>query len=183
MKLIRILVIATLLIAFSGNIGFSQTKILKKNIEKFSLSAYTATIDNSDSLRISVFMQIPYGALQYVKSDSQFIARYEATIAVQTKKGKQLGREVWQDSIVVKNYNRTKSISENRTLMVSYKIPPGKFKVVGNLLDLDTKNVGKNSKDIDVTDYKNKRFLHSPILIEKFNGELGFWKRYDPCHK
>ena len=83
MKRIRLFVIVILLIVISKDIGFTQTKILKKNIEKFSLSAYTATIDNSDSLRISVFMQIPYGTLQYVKSDSQFIARYEATIAVQ----------------------------------------------------------------------------------------------------
>lgn len=159
----------------------AQTRIPKKNVEKYLLSVYTSTVDNSDSLRVSVFMQIPYNTIQFVKRDTIFVAQYEAAIAVQTKKGNQLSREVWQDSIIVDNYNLTKSVSKNRTLMVSYKIPHGKYKIVGSLLDLDTKKVGKNHVDIDVTDYKNKRFLHPPILLEDFDGNWGFGENLIPA--
>jgi len=166
---------------FSSSVLFSQTIVLKKNIEKFGLSAYTSTIDDSDSLKISVYMQIPNSSLQYVKSDSQFIAKYEAVIAVQTKKGKQLGREIWQDSIVVNNYQLTKAVSENSTMFASYKIPPGKYKVVGSLQDRDTKKVGKNNISLDLSDYKNKRFLHKPVLIENFDGNWGFGQDIIPA--
>ena len=170
------ILVTIFIILFSMVVLLAQTRIPKKNIEEFGLSAYTSTIDDSDSLKISVYMLIPNSALQYVKRDSQFVAKYEAVIAVQTKKGKQLGRQIWQDSIVVDNYRLTKAISENSTLFVSYKIPSGKYKVVGSLQDLDTKKVGKNDIYIDVSDYENKRFLHKPVLFENYEGNCGFGK-------
>lgn len=160
---------------------FAQTRIPKKNIEKFLLSANTSTIDNSDSLRVSVFMQIPYNTVQFVKHDTKYIAHYEAVIAVQTKKGSQLGSEVWQDSIIVDEYNHTMSTSKNRTLMVSYKIPHGKYQIMGTLSDLDTKKVGKNSVAVDASKYRNKRYLHTPILLEKFDGNWGFGEDLIPA--
>jgi GWxTD domain-containing protein len=179
MKKLKYLVVVLIWILCFNLIA--QTRVSKKNIEQYLLSAYTATIDNSDSIRVSIFMQIPYNSIQFVKRDTQFISQYEAAIAIQTKKGNQLGREIWQDSIIVDEYNLTKSNSKNRTLMASYKVPYGKYKIVGTLLDKDTKKVGKNYVDIDLKNYKNKLFLHTPILLEKFQGNWGYGEDLIPA--
>ncbi|MCJ7801440.1 MAG: hypothetical protein MUP82_03680, partial [Candidatus Marinimicrobia bacterium] len=137
-------------------------------------SAFTRTINVGDSLEVLIYMQIPNFTLQYIKLDTNYIARYEVVIALQTNKGKQIGREVWQDSVIVHDYNSTNSILENRTLMISFNIPAGKYKVVASLLDLDTKNSGENTIKMNLSDYSKNHYLHEPILLETAIGNWGF---------
>ena len=127
MSKFKIILLFGLLSVFNGNIVTAQRQqqIPKKNIEKFSLSAFTRTVNVGDSLEVLFYMQIPNSTLQYVKLDTSYIARYEAIIALQTNKGKQIGREVWQDSVIVNDYNSTNSILDNKTLMISFNIPAG----------------------------------------------------------
>ena len=183
MRKFKILLTFSLLVIFIGNIVLAQRQqqISKKNIEKFSLSAFTRTANVSDSLEVLIYMQIPNFSLQFVKLDTNYIARYEAVIALQTKKGKQVGREVWQDSIIVNNYNSTNSILKNRTLMVSYFIPSGKYKLVASLLDLDTKNSGENIIKLNLSDYDKNHYLHEQILLEKSEGDWGFGEGLIPA--
>ncbi|NHZ85169.1 MAG: GWxTD domain-containing protein [Planctomycetia bacterium] len=172
-----------LFIILNGNIALAQQQrqqIPKKNIEKFSLSAFTRTANSRDSLEVLIYMRIPNFTLQFVKIDTNFIARYEAVIALQTKKGKQIGREVWQDSIIVNDYNITNSAVRNKTLMISFAIPSGKYKVVASLMDLDTKNSGENTIKLNLSDYNKNHYLHVPILLDKAKGDWGFGKDLIP---
>ncbi len=180
-KFNTILFLCFLLIS-NGNMVLAQRQqIPKKNIEKFALSAFTRTINVGDSLEVLIYMLIPNLTLQYVKIDTNFVARYEAVIALQTKKGKQIGREVWQDSIIVNDYNYTKSITKNKRLMISFNVPYGKYNVVGSLLDLDTKNSGENKIKLDLSDYKKSHYLHAPILLDKSEGTWGFGNNLIPA--
>ena len=183
MTKIKIIVLFTLLLAINVNIIFAQRQqqIPKKNIDKFSLSVVTKTVNTGDSLQVLIYLQVPNFTLQFVKQDSSYIAHYEAVIALQTKKGQQIGREVWQDSIIVSDYSSTNSIIENRMLSVSYNIPSGKYKVVASILDLDTKNSGENTVKLDLADYDKKRFLHEPILLDSLFGNWGFGKNLIPA--
>jgi len=176
MRNLRILLIYGLIILLSGNIVLAQRQqqTPKKNIEKFTLSSFPRTTIVGDSLEILVIMEIPNYTLQYVKNDTNFVANYEAIIALQTNKGKQIGREVWRDSIVVNDYKLSNSVLKNKTLMISFKVPSGKFKVVGSLLDLDTKNSGKKTIKLNLSDYDKKHYLHVPILLINAEGNWGF---------
>ena len=182
MNSLKKILLLSLIVVFIGDIVIAQRQqqIPKKNIDKFSILAVTKSEDSVDSLQVSIYMQIPNATLQFVKLDTNYIARFEAVIALQTKKGKQIGREVWQDSIIVNDYNSTNSILENRMLTVSYKIPAGKYKMVGSLLDLDTKNNGENIIKLNLTDYENNQYLHEPILLIKDDGNWGFGKNLIP---
>ncbi len=182
MKKFNIILILYFLFISNGNMIFAQKqRNPKKNIENFSLSAFTRTVNVGDSLEVLIYMRIPNFTLQYVKNDSNFIARYEAVIALQTKKGKQIGREVWQDSIIVNGYNFTNSIAKNKTLMISFTVPSGKYKVVANLLDLDTKNIGENKIKLNLPDYSKNLYLHDPILLDKSDGNWGFDDGFIPA--
>ncbi len=172
-----------LFLILNGNIVLAQQQrqqIPKKNIEKFSLSAFTRTANSGDSLEVLIYMRIPNFTLQYVKIDTNFVARYEAVIALQTKKGKQIGREVWQDSIIVNDYSVTNSAVRNKTLMISFTIPSGKYKVVASLMDLDTKKSGESTIKLNLSDYNKNHYLHVPILLDKAKGDWGFGKDLIP---
>ena len=96
MRKSKIILLLSLLSIFIGSIALAQRQqqIPKKNIEKFSLSAFTRTVNASDSLEVLIYMQIPNFTLQFVKLDTNYIARYEAIIALQTKKGKQIQKHL-----------------------------------------------------------------------------------------
>lgn len=172
-----------ILFSFLTSCLFAQPKTPRDMNENFSLSAFTKTIDNSDSLKVLIYMQIPYSSLQFIKYDSLFIAKYEATIALQTKNGTQLFREIWQDSIVVDDYSYTESLTISRTLMMTSTIKAGKYKVIGNLLDLDTKKNRKSNIKFDVSKYDENIFINPPILLEPFDGEWGFGENLIPAIK
>jgi len=183
MRNLKFISIYGLILILSGNILFAQRQqqIPKKNIEKFTMSSFSRTTVNGDSVEVIVIMEIPNFTLQYVKKDTNFVANYEAVIALQTKKGVQIGREVWRDSIVVKDYSLSNSILKNKTLMISFNIPSGKYKVVGNLLDLDTKNSGEKIIKLNLSDYDKKHYLHMPILLLNAEGNWGFGKDLIPA--
>lgn len=182
MRKFNLILLFSLIFIFIGNITFAQRQqIPKKNIEKFSLSVFTKTAIVGDSLEVLIYLRVPNFTLQYVKVDTNFIARYEAVIALQTKKGRQIGREVWQDSIIVNDYNSTNSITRNKTLMISFRVPSGKYKVIASLLDLDTKNSGENKIKFNLSDYDKNHYLHTPILLDKSIGNWGFGEDLIPA--
>ncbi len=177
------IIIASILLTVSY--VYSQKGGMPANVkkEKVIISGYPKVTNDPDSLKILIYMQIPYTSMQYVKIDSKFVARYEATIALQSNKGTQLFREVWQDSIVLYDYQHTRSNLLSRTLMVTYPLDEGKYKIVGDLLDLDTKKHYKNSVKIDVSDFDDQIFINKPILLEKFDGDWGFGNNLIPAIK
>lgn len=170
-----------LIIIFIGNITIAQQQIPKKNIERFSVSSFNKTTIVGDSLDIFIFMQIPYFTLQFVKIDTNFIARYEAVIALQTKKGSQISSKVWQDSIIVNDYNATNSIIKSKILMMSSRIKSGKYKIVARLLDLDTKKSNEKIIKLDFSHYDEVTFLNEPVLLEKMDGNWGFGEGLIPA--
>ena len=179
----KFIILCGLMLILSGNILFAQRQqqIQKKNIEKFTLASFPRTSIAGDSIEVIVIMEIPNFTLQYVKNDTNFVANYEAVIALQTKKGKQIGREVWRDSIVVSDYSLSNSILKNKTLMISFNVPSGKYKVVGSLLDLDTKNSGEKTIKLNLSDYEKNHFLHVPILLLNAKGSWGFGENLIPA--
>lgn len=183
MKNLRFIIFCGLILIISGNILLAQRPqtIPKKNIEKFTLASFPRTTVAGDSIEVIVIMEIPNFTLQYIKKDINFVANYEAVIALQTKKGKQIGREVWRDSIVVSDYSLSNSILKNKTLMISFNVPSGKYKVVGSLLDLDTKNSGEKTIKLNLSDYEKNHFLHVPILVLNAKGSWGFGENLIPA--
>jgi len=181
MKNLKVIITLILILGSYFNYTYAQRKSPKKNIEKFIVSPFTRTITNPDSVEIAVFMKIPNLALQFVKQDTQFKAHYEAVIALQSKKGKQISREVWQDSIVVKNYQSTNSFTKYRMFKTSFNVPHGKYKIVASLSDLDTKNSSEQEIKLDLSKYKKNQFIHTPILLDKSDINWGFKDGYVPA--
>jgi len=181
MKNYKIIFTLILILGVHLNFAYSQRKSSKKNIEEFIVSPFARTITHTDSVEIAVFIKIPNFALQYVKQDTQFKAQYEAVIALQSKKGKQISREVWQDSIVVKDYQSTNSFNKYRMLKTAFNVPHGKYKIVASLSDLDTRNSSEKEIKIDLSKYKKKQFLHTPILLDKSNINWGFKEGFVPA--
>ena len=89
--------------------GKSKEKI---SVEKFILAPFTEII-SKDSMKSVLFLEIPFSSLQFVKKGSEYVSYYQASISMKIDKGKNIFNKVWLDSMVVKNYEDTRSNYKN----------------------------------------------------------------------
>ena len=163
-----------LLAPFLFGQGFVRTKKIKKNVEKFILVPFAEAI-YSDSVKIVTFIEIPFYSLQFVKHGDEFIAEYQASVGIKGKKGLNLGHQVWSDSIKVTDYTDTKSTVKNRKHYSVFTIPVGgKYEVLGELQDGDTRKKGIQKKKIDLKSYRSKPSLMPPTFLLDLEGNWGF---------
>tara|TARA_B100002051_G_C16721867_1_gene632944 strand:+ start:76 stop:1329 length:1254 start_codon:yes stop_codon:yes gene_type:complete len=143
------------------------------NIGQYGLVTFSRPI-KKDSIRVTIFMEIPFSSLQFIKRNSDFIASYSSSVMLKDNKGKQLLKKVWSDSIVVNQYIYTQSKLRTRKHHINFNIAKQKYEINSELYDNDTRKKGSKKKDLNFTKQKKKPSLMEPIIITYLKGEWGF---------
>ena len=90
-------------------------------------------------------------------------------------KGMNLFNKVWLDSMVVKNYEDTRSKYKNSKHFISHNIKIGNdYSVIAELQDLDTRKKGIQKKQIKTKNLKKIPNILPPIFLMDLKGEWGF---------
>ncbi|MBL7014678.1 MAG: GWxTD domain-containing protein [Candidatus Marinimicrobia bacterium] len=151
----------------------------KHLIERFVIAAFSEAY-SIDSIRVVSFIEIPYGIIQFIKQDNQFVASYEASLSMVEKKGKQVSRKIWKESITLDSYEDTKSNRRNIKHYTTFIIPKGDYILNGELVDLDTRKKGRKSQKISFKYTQKNPALLPPVLMLPFKGDWGFGENYIP---
>ena len=149
------------------------------NVEKFTLNPFIQAV-SSDSLKVTVFIEIPYYSLQFVKSENRFISSYEASISLENKKGLSVGYRTWTDSIVVDSYNDTRSFRLSHKYFTSFMVSKDQYTFRGELQDGDTRKRGIQVKQLDLRKLEKVPSIVAPIFLISRSGDWGFDKGLFP---
>ena len=147
-------------------------------IDRFVVASFSEAY-SSDSIRVVAFIEIPYGIIQFVKKGNQFEASYEASLSMVEKKGKQINRKIWKETITLNSYEETKSKRRNIKHYTTFIIPSGDFNLNGELVDLDTRKKGRKTKKIS-NKFANKPVILPSVLMIPFPGDWGFKQDFIP---
>ena len=161
--------------SFFDNV-FSQgtkRKNLIDNVGKFNLVYFSRPV-SKDSIKVTTFLEIPFNSLQFIKRNNGFYASYDASIVLQNKDGKQIFRNMWSDSIFTDDYIHTQSRFRSKKHYTNIKIDKGKYVILADLYDKDTRKKGSKKKKIDYTKQKKSPSLMEPLIISNLKGEWGF---------
>ncbi|NOZ75028.1 MAG: hypothetical protein GXO90_06555, partial [FCB group bacterium] len=173
----RILIILLILIGelnpLFGADPFKR-KTEKRNIDHFNIAAYPLPVAGSDSIKVMAYLEIPHLALQFIKHDSTYRADFQGTITLRDEDGYQHGRKIWKDSVVVDSYISTISLSLSTITWSTFIVPPGKYHLVAQVMDMDTKNTGENKGDWDLTVFGEENSIFPPIILIEKPGDWGF---------
>ena len=159
--------------AFGGRARENENS---KNNNTFVLVSYPIVHEHIDSLRVFVYFHIPHSSLQFIKKESAFQAGYEANLSVQDKRGMQKIHRVWKDSVLVEDYSGTMSPRRFVTFMTKFAVIPGEYRLLSDVMDLDTRDIAEYSQDLDLSQYTGEVILYPPIILEDRNGDWGFTK-------
>ena len=161
----------------SGVLGRNAGERKKDHrIRTFSLGSVPIVHEHEDSIRVLVYFNIPHSSLQFIKKDSTFQAEYEANLSVQDNSGIQKLHRVWNDSVLIEDYSGTVSSKLFVTFMTEFAAIPGEYRLLSDVMDLDTRKFAEYSLDLDLSRYTGKVILYPPIILNNKNGDWGFTK-------
>jgi GWxTD domain-containing protein len=149
-------------------LGFTQTDD-KSRIPDNKIKYYQDFISfkgNNDKARLDFFVQVPYNAVQFVKTGQGFEASYMMTVSVFDENNEKLITEkVWNEKIVAISFELTSSPENFNLGSRSFELTPGIYSVKTTLLDKDSKNEYTSESKIIVKQYNEVPSISDIMLI------------------
>ncbi len=134
----------------------------------YGISNFAA--DSTGKSRLYITMKVPNDELQFLKTDNGYEAEYEFSIVVFNKKGDQVEGKSFRRKAAVKQYKDTNSNRIFQQFYTGVDLPPGEYKIILGLTDLDTKKTGRRKEKIEVRDFhKGGLELSDIIFVQRKN--------------
>lgn len=157
-----------LLMLFLPNATHPQAELNRR--DKLGLPNYEYELANvqsnqKDKSRLNVFLQISYDELQFVKVDSGYKAEYEVTVSITNDDKDQLDGKIWNEEILVWDYEATNSRESFSSCNTSLHVPPGKYEIYISLLDKDTKKARVRKQKVELKDFNNQKLSISDVIM------------------
>ncbi len=150
------------------------------NIYNFLLSGYTISDTQSDSIRILTYIVISNHTLQFVKEKGQFVANFDAFLSLNNKEGEKVGSATWKEKVNAENYLATTASSIQYIHYEEFKVLPGEYTLVAEVMDKDTKQSGIKKKELNLKGYGENIVLFDPFFIDYADGNWGLGEKEIP---
>lgn len=139
-------------------------------IPPYQVDAISFAALNSPLSRLDIFVQVGYDNLSFVKSDDRYAASYELTISLFDSADHLVNEKMWTENVKASNFDESVSSQAYSLTQRVFDVPPGKYRIVTVLRDLETRVAQKVVRQIDVQDYAHSPFVLSDImLVRKLN--------------
>ncbi|MEW5798018.1 MAG: GWxTD domain-containing protein [Bacteroidota bacterium] len=135
------------------------------DLPEFYIDALSFSTSDSTSSRVDLYIQIPYDALQFVKKDNQYVAKYEVTINFLTEENASVSEKVWSEEIKLASFSQTESKGAYSLTQRSLMIPPGIYKVRSQIRDDESKKVSTVVRRMIVGNYTMRNLAISDIMM------------------
>ena len=148
---------------FSSIISFAQVENLSR-IPDSRVKYYQDFISfkGDKKARLDFYIQVPYNAVQFVKTGQGFEAAYTITVSVFDEEKKNLITEkIWNEKIVAISFELTSSPDNFNLGSRSFELSPGVYSIKTSLFDKDSKNEYSSENKVVV-----KQFAAVPAVSD-----------------
>ena len=145
----------------------------KEVIRQYGFSIYSVADEKSDSIRVLSYLSIPNHVLQFIKTANGFAADYEATVTLKKKKGNQVGRRNWSNTLRTKDYLESTSKKIISIHYHEFKVAPGDYIISAEILDKDSNNSGLRNQELKYSKHKGALALYTPFFLNYLDGNWG----------
>jgi len=148
---------------------------LDRNIDQFKTNSFIRPVAK-DSIEVLSFVEVSSNALQFLKKDNLFEAKYEVNIAILNDDNEKKSSQLFSDTIIVKKFGDTTSKIKKKIITTAFVLPFDNYTVTSSLKDLDVKLSGKKEQEINLK-YLSKSTslkIYEPIFLKEGKGSWGF---------
>ena len=129
------------------------------------VEAFAAASDQAGKGHVDIYVQIPYPELNFIKEEGQYTGRFEISAAVLSQEKQQL----WQKSQLVelhpKTFAQTVSNRFFNLKQFSADLAPGKYDLLVQVTDQESKKVQTSKRSIVVKDFGNDTLALSDVMF------------------
>lgn len=145
----------------------------KSNIEQFHLKVVPQASSTDHKILLRSHVLIPSYALQFVKDNGNFESNFEARLSLLDEDGQQLENKTINQTLHADDYLETIEKSNWYIIEHDFIVDPGKYTVVCEVMDTDTRNRGVHEKKLDLKKYAGDFILFPPQGMIAYRG---FWQ-------
>lgn len=116
--------------------------------------------------RMDFYIQVPYNAVQFIKTGQGFEASYSVTVSVFDEENKNLITEkIWNEKIVALSFELTNSPDNFNLGSRSFELAPGTYSIKTALYDKDSKNEYTSENKVIVKPFTSALSVSDIMLI------------------
>ncbi len=153
------------------------------NIEQFNLTVSPRVTDQSNKIQLNTYILLPSFALQFIKENGRFQSKFEARISILNRDGEQIDSKTVEQILSASDYVETVSKKNWYFIQHDFMVAPGKYTVVGEVLDVDTRNRGVHVKEVDLTKFNKDFFILDPQVMTYYKGSWQGENKLMPSYK
>lgn len=159
-----IILIVALGIAGQVSGQYARTRA-EKEPSNFQIHVSRSPTQHSDSIRVMVSSSIPLDNLVFLKHEHGFKAMYEMSVFAVNEEEMALATKIWSEEVLIKDYVDTQSEDLSHSSFTDFELPPGKYEIVVNLVDLDTRKQSQIKKDIELEAYSAEELTLGDLIL------------------
>ena len=161
----------------------NQHDLKVSNIEQFHLMVAPQASSEKGKIKLNTHVMIPSYALQFVKEDGGFESSFEARISLLDQEGQQIEHKSISQTLKAADYLETVGKSNWYFVEHDFHVGPGKYTVVSEVMDIDTRNRGVREKEVDLSKYKDDFILFPPQVMIHYKGSWQGVKKLMPSYQ
>ncbi|MBN2010311.1 GWxTD domain-containing protein [candidate division KSB1 bacterium] len=165
MKALSVILLVMLIITQGLLAQEEMGRYRNEDVPEFYYDIINVASSETGKSRINLYFEIPYDELQFVRTDSSYIAKYELTVVVYDKDGEQVDGKIWEEAIEVTNYSLTNSRKNYSLTNTFFHLDPDDIRVSIGLMDLDTQKTGFRKTRLDLRDFSDQKFAVSDVTF------------------
>jgi GWxTD domain-containing protein len=147
---------------------------------RYQIDAISFAALNSPLSRLDVFLQINYDDLSFVKEDDRYAASYEVMVGLYDTLEHLVNEKLWTEQVKAATFDESISAQAYSLTQRVFDIPPGTYRIVSIVRDLETRISQKLVRQIVVQDYAHAPFALSDIMLVRNLKMVGDRKSITP---
>ncbi len=155
----------------------------QSNIEQFYLMVSPSATESGDKIHLKTYILLPSFALQFIKENGNFQSEFEARISILDSEDEQIDSKTIQQALTASDYLVTVSKKNWYFIEYDFTVSPGEYTIVGEVMDVDTRNSGVNIQKIDLSEYTSDFFIFAPQVMTQYKGYWQGEKKMMPSYK
>lgn len=155
-------------------VGQDDAALQLPEFSRFFVDAMSFASDSAGLSRLDVYIEVPHHTLQFTKEGDVFHASFEASLTVFDSAEAQVADRFWREEIDTKEYDVTISLRMAKLSLRSFLLPPGRYSVLAQVRDTETKKSSRVKRMAIVRDHASQEFgLSDPMLVLRLSTEDG----------
>ncbi|HNW60036.1 MAG TPA: GWxTD domain-containing protein [bacterium] len=132
----------------------------------FHADLVNTAIDSSSTLsRLTVYIEILFDDLHFVKQGDVFEANYEVAVTLFDKDNDQADGAVWKEKVVATNFDMTNKRDHISQCHHAFALDPAHYTVKISVLDLESRQKSERSTAIDLARFDRGELSGSSLLF------------------